>query len=825
MPQARDEAGNIWETDAQGNPVRLITPAQGAGQVFTLPENPREAQRDAQTQADREADNARADAALAIQQQNAAAMNELRTLQAQAEREKQNGGRARATTLAALVRQINRVQALYDANIAPEPYGPISSAADMISRLPENQQFNTAGAQLSSLGLSAFRVPGSGTVSDRDAIMFDRANMPTSDVADIAIEEQLAGMRARVEEEYRAMGQEPPQWGATQQDNRDPVALRSALEAPDAGSTPAAPPPGVAASGETRTIRDDRLAAQVDAMINAGADEATINSVLTQQGWQPLPLGALAGARAWMRNNPGKRYFGANPEREVPLTVGQRIAGSPAGAFAANWADTATAGTASALAGDQGRGAIDAMNALHPDASLFGSMGGGVMGAAGAEAAVAARAPLALARFAPRIADALYGGLSGFNAADEGQGLTGAVTGAALGAGGGAVGDRAMRGVGAVARGVTDPAVQRLRALGIPLTVGRAVGQSGWLGNAVKRGEEALSSLPLVGSQISNRFDEGLQGLNRAAFDVGSETLGGQVNSTGAEGLRQLRQLVGDQYDNALSPVRIDVAGDPAALQDISDALGRAQAVPQVGQNIADALQYRIAGGAPDGTMSGRDFQEAYRGLARDGRAAASGPYANEFAGVMREGQDALAGALERQNPGAYEGFLAANAGNRRASILADAVNQAKNQNDELFTPAQLNTADANNATRLTGRVNSASGNRPFAELARDAQQVMGNRLPNSGTADRTLATLALGGGVGAGAGLAAGDTGTGTGLGLGTTLMLLAGGSRVGQKALTEALLARPALLSAFGRRTDLQGRLGSAIGAGVSPLLVSQP
>lgn len=37
MPQARDEAGNVWEVDAQGNPVRLLQAAQGRGSVMSLP--------------------------------------------------------------------------------------------------------------------------------------------------------------------------------------------------------------------------------------------------------------------------------------------------------------------------------------------------------------------------------------------------------------------------------------------------------------------------------------------------------------------------------------------------------------------------------------------------------------------------------------------------------------------------------------------------------------------------------------------------------------------------------------------------------------------
>lgn len=831
MPYRQDLTTGEWiEVDASGNPVG--TPSTGT-QVFALPEGPakvaerqQQAAKDAAIADDRTRDNERADRALAVKENAAALTAELARLKIDAA--KLGGAGGSLKKVQQLVAQINRVQQLYDENI-----GATSGLAGLRDYLPtnENARFDTAGAQLSQIGLAAFRTPGTGTVSDRDAIMFDKGNLPTASTRDAAIEEILGGLRRRVEEEYEAAGQPAPVWGTpAETETKDAPPLVAPPAGPsvwDGGGNGPGAPPMVGASGANRNERNDRLSAQVDAMINAGADEATINTVLKQQGYGALPLGSIAAARNWMKQNPGKKYYGANAERQVPLSMMERAAGSPLGAFAANWADSATAGTVGALAGDQGKGALDAMDAMHPTASTLGSIGGGVVGAGAAEAALAARAPLALARYAPRMADALYGGVSGFNGAEEGQGAEGALTGGLTGLAGGFAGERLMRGAGAVARGVSDPVVDRLRNAGVPLTVGQVLGRAGPMGNAVNKLEQAASSIPIVGSQIGARFDDGIRGVNRAAFEVGAETTGGQVQDIGSQGLSQLRGLVQRQYGDALDPVRIDLAGDTNALEDIAGALDRARGIPQVGENAAGALEYRIAGGStPDGGMQGRDFQEAYRGLARDGRSAATGPYANEFAGVMREGQDALAGALERQNPGAFEGFQAANTANRRAMVLADAVNAAKNQTDEMFTPAQLNAADANSATRLTGRLNSASGNRPFAELAGDAQAVMGNRLPNSGTADRALATLALGGIGGAGAGYAAGDTGTGTGIGLGTMLALLAGGSRAGQQALTGAIINRPAILRQIGRATGAQSRLGGALGTALgvqgAPLVV---
>jgi hypothetical protein len=160
---------------------------------------------------------------------------------------------------------------------------------------------------------------------------------------------------------------------------------------------------------------------------------------------------------------------------------------------------------------------------------------------------------------------------------------------------------------------------------------------------------------------------------------------------------------------------------------------------------------------------------------------------------------------LEAQNPDAYSGFLRANSANRHLNILADAVNSAKNQvSDEgevLFTPAQLGTAATNNANTFSGKIAAASGNRPFNQLATDAQQVMSSKVPDSGTQARLLALgLASGGAAGLGGGGYALGGPEGAGAGLGSLLLLAAGGSKPAQKAMTTLLLRRPEAARSIG-------------------------
>jgi hypothetical protein len=227
------------------------------------------------------------------------------------------------------------------------------------------------------------------------------------------------------------------------------------------------------ASGPTRDIRDPRMSAQVDAMINAGASKAMIDAVLTRQKYPAIDVGQLNAAKAWMKKNPGKKYFGADVTRNEDMSLMQRVAGSDAAAFIAHGANAMTAGAIGALAvialaGPGGQGALDAMSANSPRSSISGDLAGNVVGMGAAEAGIAARAPAALARYAPRIADTLYGGISGFNGAREGEGLQGAALGAGMGLAGNVAGGALMRGAGAATRGVRNEAAQYLHAQGIP---------------------------------------------------------------------------------------------------------------------------------------------------------------------------------------------------------------------------------------------------------------------------------------------------------------------------------------------------------------------
>ncbi len=860
MGQARDDAGNIWETDAQGNAVRLLQAAGGQqGQVFTLPTSPekqaqldRELARDAATEADRAADNARADRELSLREE-AAAKDRTGTANQRAE------WRANLSNIGLLETTLADLRQQYETHFRGKGLQSVAEEFAPARFAPQYGVFDTTAQSMladmaKAKGLTAqqFNTPA-------EQRMFFEPLIPKRGDPDEVIESKLANLERMI-----ATGRASTErnLGIAQQraDNEVPGQANGAATKPppgvggDPGDLPPAnapggnqptPPPsdnvwdanhdlggrgtdtGMFGFGEgTREVDHPEIRSMVASLINSGAGFATVNAALKEAKWaKPVSLQEWNAIQQWRAANPGKPYpaSSVNATETVPLSLRERVSGSDVGAGAAHMSNALTAGIPAYLAGEEGERALDAMAAAHPDSALTGTVIGGVGGAMGAEAALAARAPLALVRYAPRIADALYGATSGFTGAEDGQRLGGALTGAVLAPIAGKTGELAMRGVGAAARGVTDPAVNYLRDARVPLTVGQT------LGGAAKKIEDALTSIPGVGNMVEARRTAGLEGFNRAAFDVGAETTGGQVQDIGTAGLRQLEQLKTDAYSRALDPVMID-ANTPQFLADLAAAKRSAQLIPNVNgaQDAALAgLRSRIDGAVNPATdtISGRDFQEAYRGLARTGRERAAGDYGHEIGQAMRQGQDALVGALEEQNPGAYAAFTDANAANRRLNILADAVGRARNADNDIFTPAQLEAADFASANKLTGKVAAASGDRPFAELASAGQEVLPSRLPDSGTWTRALVGAGLTGafgGVGAAAGGAEG-AGAGTGLGLAANAALMLGGTRAGQRLMTELLLNRPDVLRAAGEGLKRRAQLGGGFGAGViTPLLV---
>lgn len=589
---ARDEAGNVWEVDGQGNAVRPYQPAAApAGNVFSLPPTPAQQQQIAASQVSvastqqQMGENAREAARKAIEFEernkpklpdgymmgpNGVAVR-VPGLPVSGD-DKAGEQRDRASRLNQLGAQINRVQQLYGNSV-----GATSGLSSIQDYLPSdaNARFDAAGASLSAQGLAAFRVPGTGTVSDRDAIMFDRANLPTADTRDAAIEEQLRGLRSRVDEERKALGLPAQRWYAD----------------PGQGQR-------VVAAGGTKTVTDETKAPAIRALqtlLRSGAPDDEVRAAAAALNASEA---SVNDALTFRRKNPGYKgsyNLGALGTREEATTARERLSGSATGAFLSNAFNDAAAGVPGAVFGTDN---LQAQQAAYGDASAAGSLVGGVAGASGLELGLARGAARlgsnALARFvaSPRTADAVYGGIQGATTTGT---PTGAVTGAGAGVAGGMFGRGAARTAGRALRGVTDDGVQYLNSAGVPLTVGQT------LGGVVKGVEDRLSGVPVIGDVVRSRRLEGLREFNRTAFDQGLSTINATTGGAIAEeGIDLARAARSQAYRSALDPVSLKA--DDQFTGDMQGALRSGEALPDPMRGFAAYSLKKAGAGFSDGS-------------------------------------------------------------------------------------------------------------------------------------------------------------------------------------------------------------------------------
>lgn len=821
MPQARDEAGNVWETDEAGNAVRLLVPASPAMPTgigvdpYKASENLRQERSEARAERKEQRESANLDLErrkLIAQVKKA----ETATVSEGALKVRENAD-TKLTSAARLANQLAEMREIYSRSFSGEGVGSVKEW------LPtdEGQRFQAIAEAMRASLKPLIRGQGEGTFTEGDQKLLDSLiPQPGSfDARNMARFDQIEGL---VRDQIELHG---PQAGA---DIQKATAKKLRALSPEAPADNREVATGETRTEKVRTDEDTKIAA----MLASGKSGATIKAYAKQKG---LSYPQLDSVLAWRSMHPNyKGGYDVSAERVVPTTLTNRVMASPLATIATQAANATTMGTLDEIGGaarslvtgeplDETIASANLNKQMQAQANPTSALAGNVLGGAAAlvaGGAGAARMGLGQTGWlaanpvkAAALGDAAYGAGYGAGEMNDNR-LAGAAVGAPAGLAGSLVGSGLVRGLGSAVRGVDNPAAQRLRAQGIPLTVGEV------MGGGMKKTQDALTSIPVVGSMVERRALEGRRAMNEAAFNEAGGQVGVPINQVGQEGIDALAAARSQAYADALDPVSLNIADDAFAesMDPIGNIIARIPENSPARQEAVDALTHTIRSNIePDGQMTGRNFQEAYRGLARAPRERGNAPYAHEFGQVTRAGQDALAEALERQNPEAFQGFLSANSANRHLNILADAVNAAKNQvtdGDPLFTPAQLGTAATSNTKAFGGKVAAAQGNRPFNQLVRDAQEVMGQKLPESGTAARAAVGLGLTSLGGGGAGYSLGDTSGAVAGTLAPAAVLTMLGTRAGQAALTRALLERTAPFRMTGNVLRNYAPMGGQIG-----------
>lgn len=835
--------GNIYVV-VNGVPTLAAAPMPAMPMAIPLPVNPVRAAREAQDAAREDRRDTRAEnndaqsaanearrIALAEQAEARQAAKDAREASKGEGADSAANAKAKVRAAQAIQRQLGQMRQIYDRSF--KGTGPIQSVREMLPSADAERMKALARTMRADLK-PLIRGPGEGTFTEGDQALLDQL-IPDPQAFDAYNEQLFTELETRVNDTLQQFGGAA---GTEQKaDNEVPGQPTEANDKP--------PPPGMIDSsqgtlapitGDTKRVPDEKANSKINAFINAGA-WTLANQELQRLGRAPITPAERKGIEEWKRNYPNQRYNASDIADVQPVNMAQQVLNSPTlapvAAGLASYADAATAGTAGALAGDEGQGQLAAAAAMNPTASGFGSLAGAVTGALGAEAAIggklAAMGVQKAAQYAPRIGDAAFGAATGFNGAQDGEGLQGALLGGAVGFGGGVVGRNALRAAGGLARGVQNPGAGYLQSQGIPTTVGSILG-----GNAQKM-EDALTSVPFLGGVVENRQREGFEALAERMAGDAVAPIGG-VAPAGTYGqplVDDLLQQGSDAYGQATAGVRVPL--DPQFSADMAGARGLGQALPSDFQARFDrALENRVAPIAQAGELTGDTFQQSMRGLKgyRAQAAKAAPGFEDDYRTALTGGMDALRGQMMRGGgQSVVEQLGQADEAWKRIKVIQKAVEAARNGSRSgevgLPSPSQFNDAAYSAANKF-------GGPRFNGQLLDAAQQALPSKLADSGTTARALVAggtlgvpTAVGGGAGGSeGGLAGAGVGAGVG-GLGTMLMLAAGGSKFGQKLLVDALTKRPGAFRVAGDRLLQSAGAGGAIGSGfgssvLTPLLV---
>lgn len=254
-----------------------------------------------------------------------------------------------------------------------------------------------------------------------------------------------------------------------------------------------------------------------------------------------------------------------------------------------------------ALVGASNAAALGGIEAFTPeqmmalrDAQGVPVLAGEIAGGIGATMGIGGAARLAAGRVAPQLlqggargqfarnvaTDAAYG--AGYGGISQGDPLTGA----AFGTGGSVAGQGVARGLGAAVGGAQrTAAAQALRDRGVPISVGRQLGMG--------RAEDLAMSIPIVGDMVRGRQMDSFAGFNRAAFEEAGRPVGFNPVGTGQQGLAELRDAIGNAYDDAVEGQVFPI--DDAFNQQIDAAFAAAGNLPDdLAARATQALQNRV---------------------------------------------------------------------------------------------------------------------------------------------------------------------------------------------------------------------------------------
>jgi hypothetical protein len=352
-----------------------------------------------------------------------------------------------------------------------------------------------------------------------------------------------------------------------------------------------------------------------------------------------------------------------------------------------------------------------------------------------------------------------------------------------------------------------NPNVQLLKAEGVTPTIGQT------LGGGFNRAEEALSSVPVLGSMVSgarNRANTQFESAahNRALKPIGLELPNGL---SGRDAINFTESALKDKYDDVLGKIGA-IQTDSAFNTKLSSlqSLVSKKVAPKAERAKFDSIVREVKDSIDqNGYLTSDAYKtlESSLGSKANKLGMSTNIYEGDLAPAVKQLQQELKDMLQRQSGQYADDLKAANTGWANFKRVQRA-SSALGAEDGSFTPAQLqNAVKALDKSKDKGAF--ARGKALNQDLTDAGKAVLGNKVRDSGTTERAFLGAA---GIG---GLAFEPT---------IAASTLAGSSlytQPGQKLLNALVSSRPDLAVPFSEFIRKNGNYmlpaSGAIGAGL--------
>lgn len=312
----------------------------------------------------------------------------------------------------------------------------------------------------------------------------------------------------------------------------------------------------------------------------------------------------------------------------------------------------------------------------------------------------------------------------------------------ALGAAAGPVGQLGGNALARVLNPQTRDAAKALIDQGITPTPGQI------LGGASERLEAGIEGIPFLGEGIRTAKRRAIREFNQTALNRALEPIGQQVDEVGHEGIKKTRDLIETAYDDALALVpRVDF--DQTFTTNLANIRSMANTfTPARKRQFNAIIDTELMGKlTPARTLSGPSYKEVESTLKRLGREFRSSTSFDErqigdaLNAVVAEMRDVAA----RSSPDAAQALKKADSAYARLLRLERAAGM-QGAPDGVFTPSQLGNAIRAMDSSVRKK-NISQGTGLMQDLTTQAREVLGDKIPNSGTPERlgamALATMA----------------------------------------------------------------------------------